>query len=247
MRLKQCKKCGVSFASEKEGAYLCPVCAAEAKKDSVIQPRVCIDCGASFQGFPRSVRCPDCQKSVNDARHKEYKRNGPARKLGSTDRCQICGAEYVVESGMQRYCKACSADALKANTQAHKREYNRIYYGDAANVAKKADNRRNNKVCVVCGNVFDDGRASVTCSPECARARKKYLQDKADIKRGRRKAPPGVHYDSGLPKSGVVGVTYHSKLGKWQATIKGKYLGVYDTVEAAADALGKYKEDHKDD
>lgn len=67
-------------------------------------------------------------------------------------------------------------------------------------------------------------------------------QNEADIKRGKRKIPADQRYNSGLPKSGVVGVTYHRQSGKWQATYKGKYIGLYDTVERAGKAVQEEKE-----
>ena len=51
----------------------------------------------------------------------------------------------------------------------------------------------------------------------------------------------GANHNSGLPKSGVVGVTYYKRLDKWQATYKKKYIGLYDSVDQAAKAIAEYK------
>ena len=62
----------------------------------------------------------------------------------------------------------------------------------------------------------------------------------ADIKRGRRTLPADERYESGLPKSGIVGITWRRN-GKWSATYKKHYIGVYDTIDAAKESLEQYK------
>lgn len=180
MRTKKCKKCGRLFDVEKSEAYLCPECATLARKSSVYQVRVCIDCGATFEGYPRSKRCPGCNRAVCLARKREQNKHGSLRKLGSTDKCAACGAEYVVESGMQRYCKACAEEAVRENTRAHKRAYN------AANpeiLEKARAARRGGKVCVICGGIVPSGTPTVTCSPECAAENRRRKQATAEARR----------------------------------------------------------------
>ena len=70
--------------------------------------------------------------------------------------------------------------------------------------------------------------------------------EEADIRRGKRKSPVGVKYDSGLPKSGIAGITARRN-GKWQVAYKGNYIGVFEDIPAATAALEKYKEEHKND
>lgn len=185
MRQKACKNCGAVFETDKRGAYLCPTCSAESRRKSVYRIRVCIDCGAEFMGFPRSKRCPECQLRVNRIRDAAIKRNGPARPIGSTDLCEKCGEPYIVGSGTQRYCPACASGAVRDNILKKKREYQSVYV--AEHTEERAANRSFNKVCVICGKVFDTDLPTVTCSPECDRIRRKIHQDKADIKRGRKK------------------------------------------------------------
>lgn len=136
------------------------------------------------------------------------------------------------------YCKDCAEIAVTEKVRAHKRDYN------AANRDALNDHKREvrvfRKVCIICGAVFDADTPTVTCSPECAKKLRKLRQDETDIRRGRRKTPAGVTYDSGLPKSGIVGVTA-SRSGKWRAAYKGKYLGTFSSVQDAAAAIEKYK------
>ena len=169
MRTKKCKKCGTVFNTDKTGAYLCPECSRQAKLDSVCRERVCIDCGAAFIGYPKSKRCQDCQAAVNRERQRMNKRAGPKRPLGSTDLCEACGAEYVVESGRQRYCKKCAKDVTANNIRAAKRIY-QSEYSTPERLAQKEANRSYNKVCPVCGNTFDTGRPDVYCSDECRKS-----------------------------------------------------------------------------
>jgi hypothetical protein len=95
MRKKACKKCGQTFDTDKPGTYLCPACAADSKRRSVFRDRICIDCGATFVGYPKSKRCPDCQSAVNREMDAKIKRDGPKRKLGSIDNCQNCAKKLI--------------------------------------------------------------------------------------------------------------------------------------------------------
>lgn len=102
-------------------------------------------------------------------------------------------------------------------------------------------NAQDMRICPICGKEFEKHSTRVTCSPECEKEYRRIKQNKADIRRGKRKTPADQKYNSGLPRSGVVGVTYHRQSGKWQATYKGKYIGLCDTIEQAAEAIEKYK------
>ena len=77
----------------------------------------------------------------------------------------------------------------------------------------------------------------VTCSDECAKEQKRRLQNRAEIKRGRRKIPANEHCIHAHP-SGVVGVTWCR--GKWQAVWKKHYIGIYSTINEAASAIKNY-------
>ena len=142
------------------------------------------------------------------------------------------------------YCKDCAEIALNETVRPHKRDYNAANR-DAINDHKRKM-RLNRKVCVICGTVFDADTVTVTCSVACAAKLRKLRQDETDIRRGKRKSPPGVKYESGLEKSGIVGVTARRN-GKWQAAYKGQYIGLFDTIPQAADAIEKYKGEHQND
>lgn len=190
MRVKACKQCGVAFETDKKGAYFCPSCAAQSRRSGVLLPRTCMDCGSTFDGYPKSKRCPSCRAAANRARDIAHKRSGPKRKLGSIDQCQCCGQDYIVQSGLQRYCKDCAPTAVRSNVRAHKREYMRTYNAEFAQ--KKDEKRSYNKICLVCGKVFDSDTVTVTCSQACADARKYVTRSRADYKRGKRATlPPG--------------------------------------------------------
>lgn len=120
-------------------------------------------------GYPKSKRCQECQAAVNRERERMHKRTGPKRPLGSTDHCEACGAEYVVESGLQRYCKKCARSETANNIRAAKRIY-QTEYCTPERLARKEANRSYNKVCPVCGNTFDTGRPDVYCSEECRKS-----------------------------------------------------------------------------
>lgn len=188
MRAKRCKRCGKDFQAAKTWKYLCPDCAAAAKLETVIRPRTCRQCGASFQGGPRAWYCPDCRDERRRARDREYKRIGkPARPIGSTDLCARCGREYTVNGGRQMYCPDCAKTAVREKERLRKITYWEENRGKYA--AQKKESAKGNKVCVVCGKPFSGRGPSVTCSEECARAHKSAQQLAADIKRGKRKPP----------------------------------------------------------
>lgn len=161
------------------------------------------------------------------------------RPLGSIDICKKCGKEYVVKAGLQVYCPECAENAVREKVNAHKRQYmidNKDKYAP-----RRAEMRSNGWVCAVCGKVFDKDSPTVTCSEECAKKLKKIWQDRVDINRGKRLLPPGETYESRLPKSGVVGITWHRQRRKWQVKHKNTYLGLYASLDEAKKALDKYQ------
>ena len=241
MRLKKCKKCGKVFKAESKGTYMCPACSAEIKRDSVVRLRTCRECGVQFYGGPRAWYCPECRERRLKTRRKMYRsQKYSTRPLGSIDICKKCGKEYVVKAGLQVYCPECAENAVREKVNAHKRQYmsdNKDKYAP-----HKAEMRSNGWVCAVCGKVFDKDSATVTCSEECARTLQKIRQQKADFCRGKRSIPPGEAYESGLPKSGIVGITWHRQRKKWQVKYKETYLGLYSSLDEAKEALDKYQE-----
>ena len=244
MRLKICKKCGKKFYTETghSETYLCPECSLQTKRDNVYRERKCQICGAIFPGYPRSLFCPSCSEMRKKEQKKKYNRKRPARPIGSIDRCEICGQAYKVKSGLQRFCPDCAEKAVKEKIRARKREYNeqnkkRLY-------AHKEKMRKDGHICVVCGKVFDPDLPTVTCSQECAKEWQRIRQNQADLRRGKRRMPAEARRDGNIPQSGVPGVSWR-KNGKWQATYKRHYLGVFGTVEEAAEVIEKYKNSHE--
>ena len=243
MRTRICKNCGKVFEvpTGKE-AYLCEECAKKSKSNSVLRERTCKICGVSFMGYPRSFFCPECSADRKKQQKKIYNQRKPSRPLGSTDICEVCGKPYIVNSGRQKYCPECAKEQVNKNIREHKREY----MAENADKSRKlkADARGKRYICPICGNEFEKHTSTPVCSPECERELKRRRQNKADIRRGKRKLPADQRYNSGLPKSGVIGVTYHRQSGKWQAKYKQKYIGLYDTAEQAAEAVENYKGDN---
>lgn len=187
-RVRRCKMCGAEFpAPSKTERVLCDTCRKEAKRATVVRERVCVQCGAAFPGGPSAKWCPACRIERQRQRDREYKRRGPVRQLGSTQVCERCGAEYKLEGGLQRYCPACSEDAVRENRLPKKREYQRDYDpGRDRRRALKAGVR----LCVICGEPIQGDRAMqpfVTCSDACDRVRRAKLQAEADAKRSPRK------------------------------------------------------------
>lgn len=184
MRTYKCPRCGKLFEKTKSDAYLCAECAEAARKTGVYRQHICEDCGSPFWGYPRSKRCPDCQCKVERQRKRRQNKYGAIRPLGSIDQCESCGKDYVVNSGLQRYCKACAEAAILANTRAHKRAYNAAN-PDIINKARQL--RSGNGVCAVCGGLLPKGIVAVTCSPECAAEQLRRNRQKAERNRTEKK------------------------------------------------------------
>ena len=82
----------------------------------VIRPRTCRECGKVFPGGPRAWYCPECRAErhrESDRLCKARKRKGMTRQWGSVDKCAVCGGDYVVVSGNQRYCPDCGPCVVK--------------------------------------------------------------------------------------------------------------------------------------
>ena len=105
--------------------------------------------------------------------------------------------------------------------------------------------RKDRTVCLICGAVFTASTATVTCSDACAEELRKLRQRESDYRAGRRKRPPADYpVSSTRPQSGITGVTWCR--GKWQAKFKRKYIGMFSTIDEAAEAISNYEEENKD-
>lgn len=234
MRRRKCKGCGAEFLGQGD-QHLCPDCRKAARQGSVIRERTCSTCGGTFPGGPRARYCPRCREERREKAKLEYKQRksaGSVRKIGSKDICQVCGREYTVRSGLQKYCPDCAEEAVQQNVLPRKR----------ARAAGLADERKSRKkqlreggtICAYCGRAFTPINAAVTCSENCAREHNRIVSGLIDYRRGKRKAPPPAQrYDSGLPQSGLAGVTYNRQRGKWQVVHNGNYIGLFPSKEEA--------------
>lgn len=235
MRTKICKRCGKPFATDKATSK-CPDCVKAIRVSAAKAPHTCIDCGVRFMGGMSSKRCPDCAYLRRQETQRASRARGTARPLGSTDHCERCGAEYPVEGGAQKYCKACAKIAVYEKIRERKLAYMAKYHADHQRV--KPDT-----VCQICGKRFQAVGAEVTCSPECARENSYRWQAEADVKRGRRQE--AKHYVSGYPKSGIIGITWYAKGNRWIVKYGKKYIGLANTIEEAVKMQNRYKEENK--
>lgn len=186
MRLKKCISCGKLYWTSRVSQAKCDACLA-AQKSTTIRRRVCRECGQSFDGGPRAWYCPECRAIRAKICAAKYRANGPVRALGSTDYCAICGKEYVVAGGLQKYCPDCAPEAIRAADREASKKWN--VDNDYCNKRTHAD-RYGIKVCVICGREIPRSSSRVTCSQECSRQKSKIDQAEADLQRGQRKSPP---------------------------------------------------------
>ena len=138
----------------------------------VVKDRVCTVCGAVFQGGPKALYCPPCRLEINQERNRQYKRDGSRRKLGSIDHCTVCGAEYIVESGTQKYCPNCAPDAIRAVDLIASKAWNAKYATPEYRRALR-DMALKPRICVICGTEFLPHNNAVTCSAACSNLLKK--------------------------------------------------------------------------
>lgn len=164
-----CLKCGKEFEGSSD-SILCRTCAKESIH-SVVRIRTCCTCGASFPGYPASKFCSTCaaiRKRETNKAYLQRRRNGETRPIGSSDICAVCGEEYTVAGGLQKYCPNCAPEAIAEND----REMSRQWSANNIDYNKRRKQRHSAAAsikCVVCGKLFQPGTgAPVTCSPECA-------------------------------------------------------------------------------
>ena len=136
---------------------------------SIYDNRICKSCGITFSGGPRAWYCPECRRlRQNELSRKRYGRP-PARRLGSTDTCQNCGATYIVASGKQKYCEKCRPEMAKKIDAEQSLEY---YNKNKDTINPKRYEKREEKrksICVICGKIYDKTNPSLCCSDECRR------------------------------------------------------------------------------
>lgn len=113
----------------------------------------CVICGIEIIGQPLTKYCSKCRvEKIKENDREKYRRKveGTARKLGTIDKCVICGKEYTVNAGRQKYCKKCAVD--KSNEQT--RESLKRAYSDPVKRQKLLDRTRewalNHPECIKC-------------------------------------------------------------------------------------------------
>ena len=131
-----------------------------------IYDRICRECGKSFQGGPRAWYCPDCRKKREKARAARYRKDGYQRPLGSTDYCRHCGKPYIVQSGLQRYCKECGEENHKLVDRRQSLDYYRQHKG-TINPRRSERRRVPERMCVICGKLFRSHGRQIVCSEQC--------------------------------------------------------------------------------
>lgn len=184
------KRCPVCAAPVPPGrrTYCSDACQQEmerrrARAGSQLRPRpglyaerICMDCGAAYVGHIKTKRCPACQDAAKKRQYMEYRaraRAGHARRLGSTDQCAVCGKDYTVESGAQKYCKDCAQTAYTEAAHQISRAWNAEHYSAPEaraerNAKRRADRAATAVQCAVCGRLFvADYASQIYCSNAC--------------------------------------------------------------------------------
>lgn len=174
-----CKQCGKIFFGNPD-CTMCPECAKASRAKNVIRERICMDCGRNFEGGPRARRCPEC-RGIAEKEYRKHRPKVPARRIGSIDICQMCGKEYSVEGGRQKYCPNCQHDASLAWQREHKSGYSKRPESIQARNARRSERR---KVCAYCLRPFWSDLPENLCSDYCREQQKKMHQYTGEIKRG---------------------------------------------------------------
>lgn len=179
--LRACQICGKPFHGADDFHY-CPECAEKKKMDTVVKIRICQDCGCEFYGGPRARRCPECAYKAQLEANRRHTKNGTKRPIGSIDKCAICGQEYTVTSGRQKYCSdACQRLGVLEWQKEHKKGYDKNAGQD---VKKQKRREAQEKICVYCLRPFKAKTSTNLCSDYCRTEQKKLILCIADIKRG---------------------------------------------------------------
>lgn len=178
---RACQVCGKPFYGGTDNFY-CPECARAKKLDTVAKIRTCQDCGVKFYGGPRARRCPDCAYRAQQETNRLHKKRGTMRLLGSIDKCAICGKEYTVVSGRQKYCSdVCQRKGVLEWQREHKKGYNPASGQDVKKIERR---KQAQKICVYCLRIFASDKPTNLCSDHCRREQERLRQSVADLNRG---------------------------------------------------------------
>lgn len=149
----------------------------------------CIDCGKLIYRPIKCIRCEACQLTINQERHKVHQRTKPARPLGSTDICTICGKPYIVESGLQKYCPDCREAATRASIARRKNAYMAEKRKDpeaAAQMREANQAALSPSLCATCGKPFISKFGAIYCCEACRKEGKRRYDQTYDSKRVRK-------------------------------------------------------------
>ena len=241
--IRVCKRCGKQFEPATSDIYYCDDCRLEIKRESVFKIAICAECGIEFVGGIAAKYCPECRRKKANEASAKCKKNKDKRKLGSTDYCQRCGAEYTVKSGKQKYCAECAAIVLAE----HNREVSKKKYHENSLKEKQAEQKRERKrestVCPACGKPFTPNRANqMYCSAECRKIGGK--KNKQYVKSGLHTSNSELEPKSNN-KTGIRGVYWDNQINRYVVKIKigeqFKRLGSYATIEEAEQAINEAK------
>ncbi len=98
--------------------------------NSRISEKQCVTCGLMFYGGSTALYCSTCRAERIRKRDKDRHKRGPQRKIGSTARCEVCGDQYLVDAGPQKFCKKCQPKQAK---ERRRESFHRCYHGDSQN------------------------------------------------------------------------------------------------------------------
>ena len=163
--LRSCRICGKQYEGD-PGTSCCSDCVKKQRSTSV-KSRFCQICGRSFDGGPAARYCPECRRERKQEADRRFKKNGPMRKLGSEDKCIVCGKTYIVCGSKQRYCPDCALEAIRRIDNAQSLAWEVEY----APPEKRKEIRHAAAVpitCVICGEQFSPTDGAKTCSQACS-------------------------------------------------------------------------------
>lgn len=96
------------------------------KQGSILLPRICRQCGKTFDGGPRAWYCPDCRylRQLESGRKSYYKQtHGLSLKIGSIMTCEMCGESCIRNSANQRFCEKCAIINIKNKDRQQSLDY----------------------------------------------------------------------------------------------------------------------------
>ena len=230
--VRKCKKCGKEFTPNSPSRYLCDECLEKKNITNIFREKTCQICGRKIDGYIATKYCPECSREKRNERQKTYRQKGFTRHIGDVDRCARCGAEYMVQSGAQKYCKLCAKLVEKENDHRQAVEYYHNRGGKEKSIENAKKIKENTTVCPVCGKLFTALKKNpVYCSRECAEVAKN-----SEIKYFKGAGKPRMT-PAATSKTGKSGVSWSKTNRKYVAriTIDGvrRWLGSFDKLEDA--------------